>query len=79
MLTSGTAPWIAHLVFWGLLGTGVALGEIRRMTAVMLLVLWGAGLWGAPLLPYGAALFPSVVALIDVALVLLVFKGDVRV
>ena len=78
MLTSGIATWIAHLAFWALLAAGVVMGEIRRTLSVTLLVLWGAGLWGSAYIPYGTALFPSFVALLDVALVLLVFKGDVR-
>ena len=40
---------------------------------------WLAGLYGLPfLLPYGAALFSSFVAVLDIALVLLIFKGDLR-
>ena len=79
MLTSGTAPVVAHLAFWALLGTGLALGEVGRKAAATLLVLWCAGFWASAYVPYGPELFPSVVALIDVGLVLLVFKGDLRV
>jgi hypothetical protein len=43
------------------------------------LALWAAGLYGLPYIPYGAALFPPYVAFLDVALVLVIFKGDVRV
>lgn len=45
---------------------------------VAFLVLWFAGFYGLPYLPYGAAMFSSFVALLDIALVLLIFRGDVR-
>jgi hypothetical protein len=33
---------------------------------------------GLPLIPYGALLFSSWVAVLDIALVFIIFKGDVR-
>jgi hypothetical protein len=79
MLTSATAAWVAHAAFWALLIGGFALGELGWKPAGAILALWCAGLWGSALVPYGPALFPSFVAVVDVALVFLVFKGDLRV
>jgi hypothetical protein len=45
---------------------------------VVFLALWAAGLYGLPYLPNGAALFSSFVAVLDIGLVFLIFKGDVR-
>ena len=42
------------------------------------LVLWLIGFLGLPHVPYGAGLITSFVAVLDVALVFIVFKGDVR-
>ena len=45
----------------------------------MFLLLWVAGLYGLPFLfEYGDALFSPFVAVLDIALVFLIFKGDVR-
>ena len=79
MLTSATAAWVAHAIFWALLIGGVAFGELGKKTAAAFLLVWIAGRWGSSHVPYGPELFPSFVAVLAVALVLLVFKGDVRV
>jgi hypothetical protein len=79
MGTPAIAAWIAHVAFWALLIAGVALGELGKKPITTFLILWFAGLWGLPYIPYGAALFSSFVAVLDVALVLLVFKGDIRI
>jgi len=73
------AAWIAHLAFWGLLLLGLAYGELRPKRIALFLTLWIAGLFGLPCLPYGAALFSSFVAALDIALAFIVFKGDVRI
>lgn len=72
------AAWIAHLAFWGLLVYGWAWGELGPRGIIVFLLLWVAGLYGLPFLPYGAALFSSFAAVLDIALVFLIFKGDVR-
>jgi hypothetical protein len=79
MGTPAIAAWIAHIAFWVLLIAGVALGELGKRPTTTFLILWLVGLWGLPYIPYGAALFSSFVAVLDVALVLLVFKGDIRI
>jgi hypothetical protein len=68
--------WIAHIAFVVLMVIGWVFGELGPRAAGAIVALWCAGLIAAvyfPLLP-----FSSVVALLDIVLVLLVFKGDVR-
>ena len=80
MGSSLVAAWIAHLAFWGLLASGLLSGAITFVRALALLVLLIAG--GACLryVPYepAHAMFSSYVAVLDIALVFLIFKGDVR-
>jgi len=78
-MSAGVAAWIAHLAFWILLPYGWFWDELHGAGIAVLLVLWAAGYFLLPLIaPVGAALFPSYVAILDVALVFMVFKGDVR-
>jgi hypothetical protein len=73
------AAWIAHVTFWGLLLYGWARHELGPRRSAVFLFLWICGLCGLPyIIPFGAALFSSFVAMLDIALVLLIFKGDVR-
>jgi hypothetical protein len=75
----GVAAWIAQAGFWILLVLGWAFGELRLVGTVLFLCLWLGGLAGFPHVPYGAALFPPFVALLDIALVFLVFRGDLKI
>ena len=68
--------WIAHGVFWILLVYTVVEHGLRR--AVPFAGLWIIGYAGSMWLAQGASLFMSYVAILDIALVLLMFKGDVR-
>ena len=79
MGSSEIAAWIAHIAFWVLLIAGLALGELGKRSTATFLILWFAGHWGLPYIPYGAFLSSSFVAVLDVVLVLLVFKGDIRI
>ncbi len=72
------AGWIAHLAFWLLVIWGNISGELRTKVAATFLILWLAGMFGLPRVPYGAGLVTPLVAVLDVALVFIVFKGDVR-
>jgi hypothetical protein len=71
--------FIAHVAFWALLTWGWFSAEIGTRGVAMAVVLWVAGYVGLPLLPYGAAMFSSFVALLDIVLVLVIFKGDVLI
>jgi hypothetical protein len=77
MGSAGIASWIAYVAFWGLLLCGWLWDELRPPALVTFAILWIAGFYGLPFLGSGGAMFPSYVAILDVALVLLIFKGDV--
>jgi len=77
-MSAGVAAWIAHLTFWGLIPYGLIRDQIGLKGIAVFVLLWIAGLFGLPYLPYGAAMFSSFVAVLDIALVFLIFKGDVR-
>jgi hypothetical protein len=74
----GVASWIAHVAFWILLLYGWAWGELGPKGVVVLLLVWVVGLYGLPHLPFGTGMFLPFVALLDIGLVFLIFKGDVR-
>jgi len=73
------AALIAHASFWLLIAWGWYSRELGLRGVLAFLALWAAGRFGLPYAPYGIALFPSYVAFLDVALVLVIFKGDVPV
>jgi hypothetical protein len=70
------AALIAHLAFWFLLAYGYFWSEISARGLAVFLTLWFGGLFELPYIPYGAPLLSSYVALLDIALVFAVFKGD---
>jgi hypothetical protein len=74
----GIAAWVAQAAFWMLLVLGWVFGELQVKVTLTFLGVWIAALLGLPHVPHGAALFPSLVALLDIALVLVIFKGDIR-
>jgi hypothetical protein len=79
MGSQAVAAWIAHAAFCVLLVLGIAVGELRRSVAALFVVLWIAGYAGLPRLSNLGDLFITpYVAVLDIVLVFLVFKGDVR-
>ena len=64
--------------FLGTLPYGWFFEEIGPRGLVVFLTLWLAGYFGLPLIPFAALVFPSWVAILDIALVFIIFKGDVR-
>jgi hypothetical protein len=73
------AAWIAQFAFWVLLALGLFYGELSRRSIVTFVVLWSAGYFGLPrLFASGEFFVPPYIALLDVALVWMVFKGDIR-
>ena len=75
----GIAGLIAHVGFWILLVLGIAAGEVRRPVAVLFVSLWIVGYVGLPrLFAFGGLLVTSYIAILDIVLVFLVFKQDVR-
>lgn len=73
------AALIAHVAFWCLLVYGWASHDLGPRGILVFLFLWALGLFGLPYVPYGAGLFSSFVAVLDIVLVFLVLKQDVRI
>jgi hypothetical protein len=78
MSSAGLASLIAHAAFWLLLFYGWLTEDLSARGAVLVVLMWTAALLLLPYVPYGDALFPPFVALLDIALVLTIFKGDLR-
>ena len=78
MGTPVIAGWIAHVAFWTLLIVGAWSEDLGPRTIGVFLVLWLFGMFGLPQVSFGAGLSTPLVAVLDVALVFLVFKGDIR-
>ena len=66
---------IVHGVFWALLLIGAS--DIGRRGSAVYVALWLLGFAGSSWVPSGGFLFLSYVAVLDIALVLHVFQGDV--
>ena len=75
------SPLLAGLVarwgFWVLIAIAYWRGELSLKTIGMFLALWLAGYVGLRTVMYGG-LFVPFVALLDIALVFAIFKGDVK-
>ena len=71
------AAFIAHAVFWALLVYGRIVRELSPRAAVIFLVLWLVAGFGGGFRPFWLP-FSSCVAMLDVALVFVVARGDVR-
>jgi hypothetical protein len=72
--------FIAWWAFWILLLVGWIRGDLGIKGTSVFILLWLGGLVGLPYVPYSPAqsMFSSWVALLDIALVFKIFKGDVR-
>jgi len=77
MGSAGVAALVAHLAFWILVLYRWLIEEQRVRAIGVPLALWVAGFLGLPYLPYGEALFPSYVAVLDIALLIAIVKDDV--
>jgi hypothetical protein len=80
MGSEAVAAFIGFWTFWGLLPYGYAVGELSPKQVAVFLLLWIGGRVGLAYLPWmpAASLFSPYVAVLDIALVLAIFKGDVR-
>jgi len=63
--------------FWILLAAGWMSGELQWRGTTVFLLLWLAGFVGSRFVLYGT-LFTPYVAVLDIDLVFIIFKGDVR-
>jgi hypothetical protein len=76
MGSAGVATLIAHVVFVVVLILGWE--DLGPRGGTLFLVLWLAAFLGREYVPYGPLLFTPYLAILDIVLVLIVFKGDVR-
>ena len=77
-MAAGVGALIAHVAFWVLLAYGWFWDELGVKGVVTFLVLWVGGMYALEWIPQGPSMFFSWVALLDVALVFIIFKGDIR-
>lgn len=74
----GIAAFVGFWAFWILLAFGYIVGELSIKQVAVFLVLWIIGRIGLGYLrPQASAFFSPYVAVLDIALVFVVFKGDV--
>jgi hypothetical protein len=74
------AAFVGFWAFWILLAYGYLVDELSPNQIATFLVLWIVGRLGLAHLPDPApALFSPYVASLDIAIVFVVFKGDVRI
>ena len=80
MGSQAVAAFVGFWTFWVLLPYGFAVGELSPKQVAVFLLLWIAGRVGLAYLPWiaAASLFSPYVAVLDIALVFAIFKGDVR-
>lgn len=76
--SAGLAAWIAQVVFWALLLIGLGSGELDRKRGALFGALWMAGFVAARFTPAAAVLVTPYLAVLDLILVFVIFKGDVR-
>ena len=73
------AALVAQLAFWVLLVLGVVNGVLKKRGAAVFVSLWLAGYIGLPRIAWWTGPFvTSWVAVLDIVLVFMIFKGDVR-
>ena len=68
--------FLAHVLFWVFLLIGAS--DIGLRGCIVYVAFWLLGYVGSSWLPTGGSVFVSYVAILDIALVLHVFQGDVR-
>jgi hypothetical protein len=71
------ASWIAHAAFFVLMVISIWNGARLRRT-VIFCALWLTGFVGLRFVPYGDSFFMPYVACLDIALVFVIFEGDVK-
>jgi hypothetical protein len=76
MGTIAIAGWIALVGFWVLLIFGWAFDEIHARGITVVLTLWCVARFGLPYIGAGDFVI-TCVAILDIALVFMIFKGDV--
>ena len=77
-MSSGLAALIAHGGFWFLLAYGYFWDEIGVRGIAIFVILWAAGLSVLRYSGLASDFSTSLVAVLDIVLVFIIFKGDVR-
>jgi hypothetical protein len=72
------AGYVAQMLFWIVLAIGAVSGEVGRRGVVLFAILWGCGVFGLGRFAATGVLVTPFLAVLDIVLVLLVFKADVR-
>jgi hypothetical protein len=78
MGSSAIAAWIGHVVFWVLVVWGWATDSLSVRAAIIVSLLWIVPFLCLDFVPWAAPFFSPYVAAIDIILVFLMFKGDIR-
>jgi hypothetical protein len=76
--SSAISASIAQCAFWVLVVVGWSRRELGPRSLTAFLLLWLGGVVGLRYVPSGALFITSFTALLDIVLVLAVFKGDIR-
>jgi hypothetical protein len=78
--TPAVAAFIGFWLFWILLLYGWASSELGRQHVIVFLLLWMLGRIGLAYLSWAPAqaLISPYIAVLDIALAFVIFKGDVR-
>ena len=76
--SAAAGAWIAYGAFVVLLVWGVASGELGRRGVVAAFCACIAAYIAVSFIPHGQTVFVAAVAVIDIVLVLTIFKRDVR-
>ena len=78
--SSLVGAWVAQFAFWVLIALGIAYGVLGKRAAAIFVALWLAGFVWVPRIAWWATpMVTSYVAVLDIVLVFMVFKGDVRI
>ncbi len=77
-MSAGLGALAAQVVFWAVLFVGWVMDELSPRVTVGFAGVWIAAYIASAYVPQGDYLFSSLVAVLDVVLVLMVFKGDIR-
>ena len=70
---------LPHVVFWAVLVGGWYMAELSNRQVGIALGIWAICVFLVPSLPGGGLWMTAIVALMDVVLILKVFKGDIRI
>jgi hypothetical protein len=74
----GIGAVVSQVTFWSLLVTGIVNGALTKRGAAIFVLLWAAGYIGLSRIAWWTGpLATSWVAVLDIVLVFIVFKGDV--